>query len=58
MEIEQSKKHAYLDEYKIVKTLGAGYHAEYLCFDTELNSVKMNRAEWWRSKSTRRKLPP
>jgi hypothetical protein len=28
MEIEQSKKHSYLDEYKILKTLGAGYHAQ------------------------------
>jgi hypothetical protein len=29
MEIESNKKHAYLDEYKILRTLGAGYHAEY-----------------------------
>jgi hypothetical protein len=28
MDIEHSKKHSYLDEYKIIKTLGAGYHAQ------------------------------
>jgi hypothetical protein len=28
MEIEHAKKHSYLDEYKIIKTLGAGYHAQ------------------------------
>lgn len=28
MEIEQDKKNSYLDEYKILKTLGAGYHAQ------------------------------
>jgi len=29
MDIEHNKKHSYLDEYKILKTLGAGYHAQY-----------------------------
>ena len=29
MDFESSKKHSYLDEYKILRTLGAGYHAEY-----------------------------
>lgn len=28
MDIEEGKKSAYLDEYRIVRTLGAGYHAE------------------------------
>jgi hypothetical protein len=28
MELEEQKKHSYLDEYKILKTLGAGYHAQ------------------------------
>jgi hypothetical protein len=28
MDIEADKKCAYLDEYKIIRTLGAGYHAE------------------------------
>ena len=28
MDIEASDKCAYLDEYKIIRTLGSGYHAE------------------------------
>lgn len=28
MDIEGQKKFSYLDEYKIIKTLGAGYHAQ------------------------------
>lgn len=34
MDIESDKKCAYLDEYKIIRTLGAGYHAEYLFNDS------------------------
>ena len=26
---ESDKKYSYLDEFKILKTLGAGYHAKY-----------------------------
>jgi hypothetical protein len=33
MDIESEKKGAYLDEYRILRTLGAGYHAEYLFND-------------------------
>jgi len=28
LDIEGDKKNSYLDEYKILKTLGAGYHAQ------------------------------
>lgn len=35
MDIEEGKKSAYLDEYRIVRTLGAGYHAEYPFNDLE-----------------------
>ena len=58
MEIEHSKKHAYLDEYKILKTLGAGYHATYLWFYSESSLVRMNREGLWLSKSIRRRLLP
>ncbi len=34
MDIEAEKKSAYLDEYRILRTLGAGYHAEYLFNDS------------------------
>ena len=27
--MKSDKPHAYLDEYRILKTLGAGYHAKY-----------------------------
>lgn len=57
MEIEQSKKHSYLDEFKILKTLGAGYHAQYSFFDTESSLARMNKEDSWPSKSIRRKLP-
>lgn len=33
MDIESNKKSAYLDEYRIIRTLGAGYHAEYYLYD-------------------------
>lgn len=35
MDIEGEKKSAYLDEYRILRTLGAGYHAEYSFNDSE-----------------------
>lgn len=57
MEIEHGKKHSYLDEYKILKTLGAGYHAQYFSFYSESNLVKTNKAGWWLSKSIKKKLP-
>jgi hypothetical protein len=44
MEIEHAKKHSYLDEYRIIKTLGAGYHAQYLSIHAESNWVKTNTA--------------
>lgn len=56
MEIE--KKHAYLDEYKIVRTLGSGYHAEYFLINLESNWVRTLKAIWLPLKSIRRKLPP
>lgn len=29
MDIEEPKKNSYLDEYRIIRTLGSGYHAKY-----------------------------
>ena len=56
MEIEHGKKHSYLDEYKILKTLGAGYHAQYFSFYPESNSEKTNKAGLSPSKSIKKKL--
>ena len=30
MDAENEKKYSYLDEFKIIRTLGAGYHAQYI----------------------------
>ena len=58
MDIESEKKGAYLDEYRIIRTLGAGYHAEYLFNDAESSWESMNTGHKSPSKSTKKKPPP
>ena len=56
MDIEH-KKNCYLDDYKIIKTLGAGYHAQYLHFYEEFNSEWMTMVISLPSSVTKRKPP-
>lgn len=32
MKVDTQKMYSYLDEFRILKTLGAGYHAQYILF--------------------------
>jgi hypothetical protein len=57
MDFESSKKHSYIDEYKVLRTLGAGYHAEYYFINLESNWEKMRTESWWPSKNIKSKLP-
>lgn len=45
MNKEDQKSYSYLDEFKVIKTLGSGYNAVYLFFyDLESSSVKIKKA--------------
>jgi hypothetical protein len=57
MDIEGEKKHSYLDEYKILKTLGAGYHAQYFYFNAGSSWARTKMAGWSLSRNTKKKQP-
>jgi hypothetical protein len=58
MDIESEKKSAYLDEYRIIRTLGAGYHAEYLFNDAGSSWESTSTARRSPSRNTKKKRPP
>lgn len=55
MDVE--KKYCYLDEFKIVKTLGAGYHATYFMLYSEWNWDRMIMGTCMQLSVTRKKPP-
>lgn len=54
--MESQKEFSYLDEFKIIKTLGSGYNAVYVILSMlESSSLKIQRDSLWPSRDTRLK---